>query len=112
MPPNSFVLIGAGSTVFTPGLMTDLASSPVFAGWTIHLVDLSAEAAETMARLGRRIAQERGADLNFVAHTDRREALAGASFVTTTIAVGAAAAGCTTSRCQPGTASRRPSATA
>jgi alpha-galactosidase len=41
--------------------MTDLASSPVFAGWTIHLVDLSAEAAETMARLGRRIAQERGA---------------------------------------------------
>ena len=63
MPPNSFVLIGAGSTVFTPGLMTDLASSPVFAGWTIHLVDLSAEAAQTMARLGRRIARERGADL-------------------------------------------------
>lgn len=91
MPQNSFVLIGAGSTVFTPGLMTDLASSPIFAGWTIHLVDLSAEAAETMARLGRRIAQERGADLNFVPHTDRREALAGASFVSTTIAVGAAA---------------------
>lgn len=91
MPPNSFVLIGAGSTVFTPGLMTDLASSPVFAGWTIHLVDLSAEAAQTMARLGRRIARERGAELNYVAHTDRREALAGASFVATTIAVGAAA---------------------
>jgi alpha-galactosidase len=57
VPQNSFVLIGAGSTVFTPGLMTDLASSPVFAGWTVHLVDLSAEAAETMARLGRRIAK-------------------------------------------------------
>lgn len=91
MPQNSFVLIGAGSTVFTPGLMTDLASSPIFAGWTIHLVDLSAEAAETMARLGCRIARERGADLNFVPHIDRREALAGASFVSTTIAVGAAA---------------------
>src|SRR6185437_13556340 len=71
--------------------MTDLASSPVFAGWTIHLVDLSAEAAGTMARLGRRIAKERSADLNFVAHTDRRAALPGARFVTTTIAVGAAA---------------------
>jgi len=89
--PDSFVLIGAGSTVFTPGLMIDLASSPVFAGWTIHLVDLSAEAAGTMARLGHRIAKERGAELNFVAHTDRRAALAGARFVATTIAVGAAA---------------------
>jgi len=88
---DSIVLIGAGSTVFTPGLMTDLASSRVFDGWTVHLVDLNADAAETMARLGRRIAAERGADLTFVPHTDRREALPGARFVTTTIAVGAAA---------------------
>jgi alpha-galactosidase/6-phospho-beta-glucosidase family protein len=88
---DSIVLIGAGSTVFTPGLMTDLASSRVFDGWTVHLVDLNADAAETMARLGRRIAEERGAELTFVPHTDRREALPGARFVTTTIAVGAAA---------------------
>ena len=84
------MLIGAGSTVFTPGLISDLAASPVFAGWSVHLVDINAEAAQTMAALGRRIAAERGADLRFVAHTDRREALAGAAFVTTTIAVGAA----------------------
>jgi alpha-galactosidase len=87
---NSIVLIGAGSTVFTPGLMTDLAGSSAFAGWTVHLVDLNADAAETMARVGRRIAAERGADLHFEPHTDRREALPGARFVTTTIAVGAA----------------------
>jgi len=91
VPQNSLVLIGAGSTVFTPGLMTDLVSSQVFAGWTVHLVDLSAEAADTMARLGHRIAKERNADVRFVAHTDRREALADARFVTTTVAVGAAA---------------------
>jgi alpha-galactosidase len=90
MTNDSFVLIGAGSTVFTPGLMTDLASSPAFSGWTVHLVDLNADAAETMARLGRRIAAERGADLRFEPHTDRRDALPGARFVTTTIAVGAA----------------------
>lgn len=90
MQENSIVLIGAGSTVFTPGLMNDLAKSPAFSGWTVHLVDLDADAAETMARLGRRIAAEHGADLRFEAHTDRREALPGARFVTTTIAVGAA----------------------
>ncbi|MEV0797490.1 hypothetical protein AB0I34_07365 [Kribbella sp. NPDC050281] len=91
MTEKSFVLIGAGSTVFTPGLMTDLASSRTFDGWTVHLVDLNGEAAETMARVGRRIAAERGAELEFVPHVDRREALRGARFVTTTIAVGAAA---------------------
>ena len=90
MSENSMVLIGAGSTVFTPGLMTDLASSRTFDGWSVHLVDLNAEAADTMARVGRRIAEQRGADLTFVPHTDRRDALPGARFVTTTIAVGAA----------------------
>ena len=52
--------IGAGSTVFTPGLLTDLARPRSSTGSTVHLVDLDAEAAETMARLGRRIAAERG----------------------------------------------------
>lgn len=87
---KSIVLIGAGSTVFTPGLITDLATAPAFRGWTVHLVDLDADAADTMARLGRRIAAERGADLTFLPHTDRREALPAARFVTTTIAVGGA----------------------
>ena len=81
MSENSIVLIGAGSTVFTPGLMTDLASSRTFDGWTVHLVDLNGEAADTMARVGRRIAEQRGAELTFVPHTDRREALTGARFV-------------------------------
>jgi alpha-galactosidase len=87
---DSLVLIGAGSTVFTPGLMADLASARAFDGWTVHLVDLNGDAAETMARLGRRIAAERGARLTFEAHVDRRAALPGARFVTTTIAVGGA----------------------
>ncbi len=87
---RSIVLIGAGSTVFTPGLLTDLASSGTFDGWTVHLVDTAADAAETMARLGRRIAHDRGSALRVEAHTDRREALPGARFVATTIAVGGA----------------------
>ena len=87
---RSIVLIGAGSTVFTPGLMADLVGNRTFDGWTVHLVDLNAEAAEVMARVGRRLAEARGADVTFVPHTDRREALPGARVVTTTIAVGAA----------------------
>jgi len=87
---RSIVLIGAGSTVFTPGLMADLVGNRTFDGWTVHLVDLNAEAAEVMARVGRRLAEVCGADVTFVPHTDRREALPGARIVTTTIAVGAA----------------------
>jgi alpha-galactosidase/6-phospho-beta-glucosidase family protein len=85
------VLIGAGSTVFTPGLLADLVASPVFDQAAIHLVDINADAASTMAALGRRIAKERGSGLTVEAHVDRREALPGAALVATTIAVGGAA---------------------
>jgi alpha-galactosidase len=87
-----FVLIGAGSTVFTPGLLHDLAGSPVFADADVRLVDVADEAAQTMAALGRRIAAAAGSRMRVTAVPDRREALAGARFVATTIAVGSAAA--------------------
>jgi len=87
MTNRSIVLIGAGSTVFTPGLLTDLASSPIFDGWTVHLVDINEDAAVTMARLGQRIAAAHGSALRVEPHTDRREALVGARYVATTIAV-------------------------
>ena len=57
MAQEAFVLIGAGSTVFTPGLLNDLARSRTFDGVAVRLVDVVPEAAETMARLGRRIAE-------------------------------------------------------
>ena len=57
MADRSIVLVGACSTVFTPGLLTDLASSRTSDGWAVHLVDIDlvdidADAAETMARVG------------------------------------------------------------
>lgn len=90
MSAEAFVLIGAGSTVFTPGLLRDLASSGVFDDVTVRLVDLVPEAAETMAKLGRRIAEAHGSTMRVEASADRRAALVGARFVTTTIAVGSA----------------------
>ncbi|GAA5028889.1 hypothetical protein [Actinopolymorpha pittospori] len=84
------VLVGAGSTVFTPGLLADLASSAVFDDASVHLVDINEDAAQTMALLGRRIAKERGSGLSVEAHVERRDALPGAALVATTIAVGGA----------------------
>ncbi len=86
-----FVLIGAGSTVFTPGLLRDLASSPHSDRYEVRLVDLSQEAAAIMAELGRRIAAAAGSRMTVDACAGRRDALAGARFVVTTIAVGSAA---------------------
>jgi alpha-galactosidase/6-phospho-beta-glucosidase family protein len=90
MSDRGFVLIGAGSTVFTPGLLRDITSSPAFDDYTVHLVDTNGQAAETMAVIGRRLAARQGSGVRIEAHTDRRAALPGARFVITTIAVGAA----------------------
>ena len=86
------VIIGAGSTVFTPGLIADLTSSRHFSDATVALVDINPDAAATMARYTERVARERGAGLRVEYATDRREVLAGADFVTVTIAVGGARA--------------------
>src|SRR3954471_12531210 len=85
-----FVLIGGGSTVFTPGLLRDLARSPFSDRFDVRLVDLNADAADTMAQLGNRMAKAAGSQMRVSAATDRRRALAGATFVVVTIAVGSA----------------------
>jgi alpha-galactosidase len=88
---NVFVLIGAGSTVFTPGLLRDLAGSPYSDSYEVRLVDLNREAARIMADLGRRMAAAADSKMMVDACADRREALADARFVVITIAVGSAA---------------------
>ncbi len=84
------VIIGAGSTEFTPGLLADLVAHPHLSGAEVALVDIDPDAVETMTGLARRLARERGAALRVSGATNRREALPGAHFVTTTIAVGGA----------------------
>jgi alpha-galactosidase len=82
------VIIGAGSTVFTPGLIADLINAPHLNDSTVALVDIDPTAAEIMTRLAQRMARERGVALKIVGTTNRREVLPGATFVTTTIAAG------------------------
>jgi alpha-galactosidase len=57
------VIIGAGSTVFTPGLIADLINAPHLNDSTVAVVDIDPTAAEIMTRLAQRMARERGVAL-------------------------------------------------
>ncbi len=80
------MLIGAGSAVFTRGLLADLIVEGERC--ELALVDIDADALEVAWRLGQRMVEARKAPINLSRHLDRREALPGADFVVTTIAVG------------------------
>jgi alpha-galactosidase len=90
MAVNKIVIIGAGSTEFTPGLLADLVTSPNLRSLEVALVDIDATTVDTMTRLAQRMSDAKGAALKISGTTDRREALLGADIVTTTIAVGGA----------------------
>ncbi|MFL6119545.1 alpha-glucosidase/alpha-galactosidase [Actinophytocola sp.] len=84
--------VGAGSVVFTQGLLADLFAFPELGGVHIALHDIDGERLSTAERAGRYIARERGVSPRFTAHLDRREALAGADFVINIVQVGMAEA--------------------
>ncbi|MFC2076333.1 hypothetical protein ACFLT7_04545 [candidate division KSB1 bacterium] len=80
------VLIGAGSAVFTQGLVADMIQSGD--SFRLGLVDINPEALETAAGLARRMVESRSAPIDISASTDRREVMPGADAVVTTIGVG------------------------
>ncbi|NLW87110.1 MAG: alpha-glucosidase/alpha-galactosidase, partial [Planctomycetes bacterium] len=83
---EKIVLIGAGSAVFTQGLIADLIDR----GWSaeLALVDVNGQALEVSRRLARKMVQASGAPVRVSADTDRRKVLPGASAVICTIGVG------------------------
>lgn len=81
-------LIGAGSIVFAKRLCIDILSWPALQESTIALMDIDAERLEMIATLIRRVIAEQQLPAKVIATLDRREALDGADFVITTIAVG------------------------
>ncbi|MBN1937650.1 MAG: hypothetical protein JW934_23535 [Anaerolineae bacterium] len=82
------VLIGAGSAVFTRGLVADLIQSPQSERWQLGLVDIDPIALETAQGLSRRMIEAKGVDIALEASTDRRAVLPGADVVVATIGVG------------------------
>ncbi|WP_413805919.1 alpha-glucosidase/alpha-galactosidase [Streptomyces sp. OE57] len=82
------VLIGAGSVVFTQGLLADLFAFPELKSARIALHDIDPERLATAEAAARYIAERRGAAAHITAHADRREALDGADFVINLVQIG------------------------
>jgi len=80
------VLIGAGSAMFTRGLVADILRQ----GWEgeVALVDIDPEALAIADNLTRKMIEAKSAKLKHSATTERREALKGATAVICTIGVG------------------------
>ncbi|GAA1110003.1 alpha-glucosidase/alpha-galactosidase [Streptomyces javensis] len=86
------VLIGAGSVVFTQGLLADLFAFPELKTARIALHDIDPERLATAEAAARYIAERRDAAAHITAHADRREALDGADFVINLVQIGMAEA--------------------
>ncbi|MEO7029963.1 MAG: hypothetical protein ABI147_11235 [Acidobacteriaceae bacterium] len=82
------VLIGAGSTVFTQRLVSDIILSGEIDRWELALVDIDPVTLDAVDRLVRKMLALKGVDFPIVSTTNRRDILQGADFVVTTIAVG------------------------
>lgn len=80
--------IGAGSVVFTQGLLADLFAFDELKSAHIALHDIDAERLSTAEAAARLIAEERHAHPVISAHRDRRAALDGAHFVINIVQIG------------------------
>jgi alpha-galactosidase len=68
-------IIGAGSAVFSLGLIRDLALTPNLAGSTVSFMDVDDKRLQAVHRLAQRYSAETGAQLVLEATTDRRASL-------------------------------------
>ena len=84
------VLIGAGSAVFTRGLLADLISARDLGAWEIRLVDVKEEPLSKAVGLAQRMIDARTAadQVSVTGALDRRAVLPGADFVVTCVGVG------------------------
>ncbi|GGV41666.1 alpha-glucosidase/alpha-galactosidase [Streptomyces longisporoflavus] len=80
--------IGAGSVVFTQGLLADLFAFPELKGAHIALHDIDPERLATAQAAAEYIADHLGAHATISSHADRREALTGSDFVINIVQVG------------------------
>ena len=83
---EKYVLIGAGSAMFTRGLVADLIRRGQECD--LALVDIDPTALAVAEGLSRKMIEARKAPIRLAASTDRREVLAGATAIICTIGVG------------------------
>ncbi len=80
-------IIGAGSVVFSLGLVKDLCLTEGLKGSQVHFMDINQESLEIVYRLGLRYAEDLGSSLTFKYTTNRKEALQGSDFVINTATI-------------------------
>ncbi len=90
--PFKIVIIGGGSSIFTPQIISLCAASRVLQGSHITLMDIDQERLALMEALSQRLLEAAGADLEIEVTIDRRTAVEGADFIITAISVGGFAA--------------------
>ncbi len=83
---EKFVLIGAGSAMFTRGLVSDLLATGQEC--EVALVDIDPQALKTAEQLVRKMIAAKKAPIRLSASLDRKDVLPGATVVITTIGVG------------------------
>ncbi|MER5510514.1 alpha-glucosidase/alpha-galactosidase, partial [Streptomyces sp. NPDC002766] len=88
MTTPKIAFIGAGSVVFTQGLLADLLAFPELKSAHIALHDIDTERLATAHAAAVRIADTLGAGPAVTADTDRRKALADADFVINIVQIG------------------------
>ncbi|MCD6505290.1 alpha-glucosidase/alpha-galactosidase [Candidatus Poribacteria bacterium] len=85
---GKIVIIGAGSIVFSRGLISDIILNEKLRGFTVGLCDIDEEALELISALAHRMAEHSNSEIEIESSTERRDLLPGANFVIQTIAIG------------------------
>lgn len=86
---KKIVIIGAGSAMFTQGLVVDLIKKqPGGAKWHLSLVDIDEKVLDGIVHLVQKMIDAKNADIELSWSTDRCDCLPGADYVVTTIGVG------------------------
>jgi alpha-galactosidase len=85
---SKIVIIGAGSVVFSRGLLADIVMTNELNGSTVALCDIDHEGLELTTRLARRMVTEAEADIVIESSTEHNDVLQGADYVIQTIAIG------------------------
>ena len=81
-------IIGAGSSVFTKNIVSDLLSINQFKSIEIALMDIDKKRLNTTYKILNLVAKNLEANPSITLHTNRREALQNSDFIQTTIQVG------------------------
>jgi len=88
MTMSKFVIIGAGSHVFSRNLITDLLSFTELRNSTITLMDIDEKRLGLMNTFASKLISKHGLETKVESTTDRRSALEGADYVVVSIRVG------------------------